>query len=60
MAQKSKMLAMLAGGKSEEEIKAIFLQLLPLTLDQISRTSGNDSESQVPDINDEIFGHSGV
>ena len=54
------MLAMLAGGKSEEEIKAIFLQLLPLTLDQISRTSGNDSESQVPDINDEIFGHSGV
>ena len=54
------MLAMLAGGKSEEEIKAIFLQLLPLTLDQISRTSGSDSRSQVPDIGEEIFGNGGV
>lgn len=60
LAQKSKMLAMLAGAKSEEEIKAISLQFLPSMSDQISRTSGSDSGSQVPDIDEEIFGNSGV
>ena len=60
MAQKSKMLAMLAGAKSEEEIKAISLQFLPSMSDQISRTSGSDSRSQVPDIGEEIFGNGGV
>ena len=54
------MLAMLAGAKSEEEIKAISLQFLPSMSDQISRTSGSDSRSQVPDIGEEIFGNGGV
>ena len=54
------MLAMLAGAKSKEEIKAISLQFLPSMSDQISRTSRSDSGSQVPDIDEEIFSNSGV
>ncbi|WZZ20779.1 hypothetical protein YC2023_122166 [Brassica napus] len=46
--------------KSEEEIKAISLPFLPSMSNQISRTSGSDSGSQVPDIDEEIFGNSGV
>jgi len=60
LAQKSKMLAMLAGTKSEKEIKAISLQFLPSMSNQISRTSGSDSGSQVLDIDEEIFGNSEV
>ena len=60
LAQKSKMLATLAGAKSEEEIKDISLQFLPSMSDQISRTSESDSGFQVPDIDEEFFGNSGV
>ncbi|ESQ36913.1 hypothetical protein EUTSA_v10002933mg, partial [Eutrema salsugineum] len=48
LAQKSKMLSMLAAAKSEEEIKVISLQFMPSISDSISQTSGSGSESNIP------------
>lgn len=60
MVHKSKMLSMLAAAKSEENIKAISLRFLPAILDHNSQAPGSETDSNILDINEEIFGNSGA
>ncbi|KAL1225459.1 hypothetical protein V5N11_009110 [Cardamine amara subsp. amara] len=59
VANKSKMLSMLAAAKSKEKIKVISLRFLTAISDHNSQASG-ETDSNIPDIDEEIFGNSGT
>lgn len=60
MAKKSKMLSLLAAVKPEEEIKAISLGFMPSITDKNSQASKSELYFNTQEIDDEIFGNSGV